>query len=74
MSADQIFRAYELRMWFLWMPILAVLAVALYFVLPMPNGLPMLTQMLFAIITLCALADWCTAEIAAFRAEAAHQG
>ena len=74
MSAEQIYRAYKLRAWFLWIPILAVLAVALYFVLPMPNGLPMLTQMLFAIITVCMLADWGTAEIAAFRAEEAHQG
>lgn len=73
-SADQIYRAYELRMWMIWIPTLTLLAVALYFVLPMPNGLGVLTMIIFGVFTAIALIDWGTSEISASRAEAAQQG
>lgn len=74
MSADQIRQANGVRMWFVWMPILALLVIALYVVMPMQNGLWVLVMIVFGILCVCAVADWAAAERAAFRAEVAQQG
>ncbi|WP_313813016.1 hypothetical protein [Glutamicibacter sp.] len=74
MDADQIRQANGIRMWFIWLPVLAALVVALYFVLPLSNGLWVLVMMVFGVLCVCAVADWAAAERAAFRAEAARQG
>lgn len=73
MTADQIREANGIRMWFVWMPILILLVIALYILLPMQNGLWMLDMIVFGILCVCAVADWATAERAAFRVEAARQ-
>lgn len=73
MDADQIRQANGIRMWFIWLPILTVLVVALYVVMPMHNGLWLLIMIVFGALCVCAVADWATAERAAFRAEAAQQ-
>lgn len=67
-AANQIYKSGSQRMWRIWLPIIAALALALYFVLPLPNGLGALTMMLFAAACISALVDWGQVEIQAHKA------
>ena len=68
MPADQIYQAGSLRMWRVWLPIIAVLVVALYFTIPLANGLWVLTMLLFAGVCIGAVVDWVQVELQAHKA------
>lgn len=65
MSAEQIYRANSRRMWGAWLPAIAALVIALYFVLPLPNGLGLLTTLVFMGTCLGAIVDWASTEVRA---------
>ncbi|MGQ3382946.1 hypothetical protein [Glutamicibacter sp. TV12E] len=68
MPADQIYRAGSQRMWRIWLPIIALLVVALHFVVPLDNGLWALIMILFAVACVGALVDWAQVELQAHQA------
>ncbi|TDU27069.1 hypothetical protein [Arthrobacter sp. JUb115] len=68
MAAEQIYREGSLRMWRIWLPIIAVLVVALYFAFPLPNGLWALIMILFAGVCIGAVVDWVQVELQAHKA------
>lgn len=74
MSADQIYRANSRRMWGAWLPAIAVLVLALYFVLPLPNGLGVLTMLVFTATCFGAVVDWARTELRAHQALRAAAG
>ncbi|WP_461634475.1 hypothetical protein [Glutamicibacter soli] len=74
MSAEQIYRANSRRMWGAWLPAIAVLVLALYFVLPLPNGLGLLTMLLFTATCFGAVVDWASSELRAHQALSATAG
>lgn len=74
MSADQIYQANSRRMWRIWIPAVAVLALALYFVLPLPNGLGLLTMLLFTATCFGAVVDWASSELRGHQALSATAG
>lgn len=74
MSADQIYQANSRRMWRVWLPVIAVLVLALYFVLPLPNGLGVLTMLVFTATCFGAVVDWASTELRAHQALRAAAG
>ncbi|MGC0270778.1 hypothetical protein ACPROK_14550 [Glutamicibacter soli] len=74
MSADQIYSANSRRMWRVWLPVIAVLVLALYFVLPLPNGLGLLTMLIFTATCSGAVVDWASSELRAHQALSATAG